>query len=75
MVEKFTAKIAEKDAFVIVTPEYNRGTSGVLKNAMDWVYKEWNNKPVGFWDTEVSVVPESMGKPLLWWARALKNAK
>ena len=47
-VARFTAKIAEGDAFIIVTPEYNRGTSGVLKNAFDWVYQEWNNKPVGF---------------------------
>ncbi len=34
--------------FVIVTPEYNRSTSGVLKNALDFVYREWNNKAVGF---------------------------
>jgi len=47
-VARFTSKIAEGDAFIIVTPEYNRGTSGVLKNAMDWVYQEWNNKPMGF---------------------------
>ncbi len=48
VVVRFTAKIAEADAYVIVTPEYNHGTSGVLKNAMDWVYQEWNNKPVAF---------------------------
>lgn len=47
-VVRFTAKIAAGDAFVIVTPEYNRGTSGVLKNALDWVYQEWNSKPVAF---------------------------
>lgn len=47
-VARFTAKVAGGDAFVIVTPEYNHGTSGVLKNAMDWVYQEWNNKPVAF---------------------------
>ena len=47
-VAKFTKKIAEGDAFVIVTPEYNHSTSGVLKNALDWVYQEWGNKPVGF---------------------------
>lgn len=47
-VARFTQKIAEGDAFVIVTPEYNRGTSAVLKNALDWVYQEWNNKTVGF---------------------------
>ena len=47
-VARFTNKIQEGDAYVIVTPEYNHGTSAVLKNAMDWVYQEWNNKPVGF---------------------------
>ncbi|MCR4261119.1 MAG: NAD(P)H-dependent oxidoreductase [Candidatus Colwellbacteria bacterium] len=47
-VSRFTNKIKEGDAFIIVTPEYNHGTSGVLKNALDWVYQEWNNKPVAF---------------------------
>jgi NAD(P)H-dependent FMN reductase len=47
-VARFTAQIAEGDAYVMVTPEYNRGTSAVLKNALDWVYQEWNNKPVAF---------------------------
>lgn len=47
-VARFTKKIEEGNAFVIVTPEYNHGTSGVLKNALDWVYQEWNNKPVAF---------------------------
>ena len=41
-------KIASFDGFVIVTPEYNHGTSGVLKNAIDFLYAEWNNKAVGF---------------------------
>lgn len=47
-VTRFTKKIEEGDAFVMITPEYNHGTSGVLKNALDWVYPEWNNKPVAF---------------------------
>lgn len=47
-VARFTKKIEEGDAFVIVSPEYNHGTSAVLKNALDWVYQEWNNKPVAF---------------------------
>lgn len=48
IVRKWADKIREADAFIIVTPEYNHGTSGVLKNALDSVYAEWNNKPVGF---------------------------
>src|SRR3989344_6727317 len=47
-VRQWQAKIAEGDAFIIITPEYNHGSSGVLKNALDWVYAEWNKKPVGF---------------------------
>lgn len=48
IVKRWAVKIKEADAFIIVTPEYNHGTSGVLKNALDSVYAEWNNKPVGF---------------------------
>ena len=47
-VNAWAKKIAEADAFVIVSPEYNHGTSAVLKNALDSVYHEWNNKVVGF---------------------------
>lgn len=46
--KKWAAKIASFDAFVFVTPEYNHGTSGALKNAIDFLYKEWNNKAAGF---------------------------
>jgi NAD(P)H-dependent FMN reductase len=41
-------KVASLDAFVFVTPEYNHSTSGVLKNAIDYLYLEWNNKAAGF---------------------------
>src|SRR5436853_1727944 len=41
-------KIMPFDGFVFVTPEYNHGTSGALKNAIDYLYQEWNNKAAGF---------------------------
>lgn len=44
----WAAKIASFDGFVFVTPEYNHGTSGALKNAIDFIYAEWNNKAAGF---------------------------
>jgi NAD(P)H-dependent FMN reductase len=44
----WAAKIDSFDAFVFVTPEYNHGTSAALKNAIDFLYKEWNNKAAGF---------------------------
>ncbi len=44
----WAAKIDSFDAFVFVTPEYNHGTSGALKNAIDYLYREWNNKAAGF---------------------------
>ena len=44
-------KIASFDGFVFVTPEYNHSTSGVLKNAIDYLYAEWNNKAAGFGPT------------------------
>lgn len=44
----WSAKIASFDGFVFVTPEYNHSTSGALKNAIDFVYREWNHKAAGF---------------------------
>ncbi len=41
-------KVASLDAFVFVTPEYNHGPTAALKNAIDFVYAEWNNKAAGF---------------------------
>jgi NAD(P)H-dependent FMN reductase len=40
--------IAAYDGFIFVTPEYNHSTSGVLKNAIDYLYAEWNNKAAAF---------------------------
>ena len=44
----WAAKVDSFDAFVFVTPEYNHAPSGALKNAIDFLYKEWNNKAAGF---------------------------
>ncbi|MGY0387768.1 NADPH-dependent FMN reductase [Nocardioides sp. WG-D5] len=44
----WAARIAPFDGFVIVTPEYNGGMPGVLKNAIDHACAEWTNKAVGF---------------------------
>jgi NAD(P)H-dependent FMN reductase len=44
----WAAKIAQFDGYVFVTPEYNHATSGALKNAIDFLYKEWNHKAAGF---------------------------
>jgi len=46
--KKWSAKIAEADAYIFVTPEYNHGVPGSFKNAVDYLYSEWNNKAVGF---------------------------
>ena len=48
VVRRWTAAIAQSDGFIFVTPEYNYGPPAVLKNAIDWVYPEWNRKAVGF---------------------------
>ena len=44
----WAATIAGYDGYIFVTPEYNHSTSGVLKNAIDYLYGEWNNKAAGF---------------------------
>jgi NAD(P)H-dependent FMN reductase len=46
--QRWGKKIASLDGFIIVTAEYNRGPPAVLKNALDYAYNEWNNKPVAF---------------------------
>jgi NAD(P)H-dependent FMN reductase len=38
-------KISEASAYIFLTPEYNAGYSASLKNAIDYLYHEWQNKP------------------------------
>ncbi|MDB5443604.1 MAG: putative NADPH-dependent reductase [Phenylobacterium sp.] len=41
-------KVDELDGFIFVTAEYNHGPPAVLKNALDYAYKEFNRKPAAF---------------------------
>lgn len=45
---EWAAAIGPADGFILVSPEYNHGTSAVLKNALDTVAAEWAKKPVAF---------------------------
>jgi NAD(P)H-dependent FMN reductase len=45
---KWVKRVGEADGYIIVTPEYNHGYPAVLKNALDYPYKQWNNKPIAF---------------------------
>jgi NAD(P)H-dependent FMN reductase len=44
----WSARVSAADAFVMITPEYNHSYNAPLKNAIDFLHKEWEYKPVGF---------------------------
>jgi len=50
----WTDKVGQADGVILLTPEYNGNVTAIQKNAIDWVYQEWNEKPVAFigygWD-------------------------
>lgn len=66
--KKWSKKIAEMDGFIFVTPEYNHAVGGALKNAIDFLNVEWNNKAVGFVSYGSAMVAE--GFIALVWAAA-----
>jgi NAD(P)H-dependent FMN reductase len=45
--KRWSAIVEGSDAFAFVMPEYNRGFGAPLKNAIDFLYREWHDKPVG----------------------------
>ncbi|MDB4985975.1 MAG: nadph-dependent fmn reductase [Myxococcaceae bacterium] len=47
-VERWSRAVGAAHGFLMVAPEYNHGPTAVLKNAIDWVYREWAGKPVTF---------------------------
>ncbi|ADD41633.1 NADPH-dependent FMN reductase [Stackebrandtia nassauensis] len=46
--KEWAATIDSYDGFLFVVPEYNHSFPGALKNALDYLYAEWNNKAAGF---------------------------
>lgn len=44
---EYAAKILRADSLILVTPEYNNGYPGVLKNALDYLLPEYERKPIG----------------------------
>lgn len=46
--QEWAEKIAQGDAFIFISPEYNHGYSPALKNALDYLGKEWNGKPAAY---------------------------
>lgn len=62
--KKWAETIAQYDGFVFVTPEYNHATSAALKNALDFLYAEWNDKACAF-----------VGYGSLGGARAVENLR
>jgi NAD(P)H-dependent FMN reductase len=45
--KRWSRLVSGYDGFLFVTPEYNRGLPAALKNALDFLYQEWNNKAAG----------------------------
>ncbi|MFF1479615.1 NADPH-dependent FMN reductase [Streptomyces sp. NPDC058301] len=48
VLDTVTPKLAEADAFLVLTPEYNHSFPASIKNLVDWHYEQWRAKPVGF---------------------------
>ncbi|MFB9991741.1 NADPH-dependent FMN reductase [Deinococcus oregonensis] len=46
--QRWQKKLTEFDGYIFITAEYNHAPTGVLKNAMDYAYPEWNKKPAAF---------------------------
>lgn len=47
-VQEWSKIVSSADGFIIISPEYNHGYPAALKNAIDYLYSDWNNKPIAF---------------------------
>lgn len=45
-VKRWSTLVAEADGVILAMPEYNHSLSGIQKNAIDWLFTEWQQKPV-----------------------------
>ncbi len=48
LANQWAAKIASADGFIVTAAEYNHGYTAVVKNALDWCFREWSRKPITF---------------------------
>ncbi len=48
LANRWAAKVAAADGFVVIAAEYNHGYTAVVKNALDWAFREWHRKPISF---------------------------
>jgi chromate reductase len=72
--------ITGSDALLFVTPEYNRGVPGSLKNAIDWASRPWgqnsfNNKPAGVIGASIGSIGTAVGQQSLRAALSFCNAR
>ena len=72
VVQTLADQIKAADAVVISTPEYNKGISGVLKNAIDWVSRTdgnpWEGKPVAIMSATAGRSGGERTQTMLLWA-------
>lgn len=68
----WSQKIAAANKFIFVTPEYNRGYPAALKNALDFLYKEWHGKPaliVSYGYVDGGLSANNQLRPVLEWLK------
>lgn len=46
--QRWQKAVADCDGFIVITAEYNHGPTAAVKNALDYAYNEWVNKPIAF---------------------------
>ena len=70
-VQTLADQIAAADAVIISTPEYNKGPSGALKNALDWVSRvegnPWQDKPVAIMSAAAGRAGGERAQSILRW--------